>query len=259
MRRLLFLAALLLAALPAAAQPEGFVLVEAGLHTPLYTSPSKPGPERVEAFFLGATAVTNAEFLAFVRANPEWRRSRAKRVFADAGYLSHWAGDLEPGPGALPDRPVVNVSWFAARAYAAWRGARLPTTAEWERAASASETRRDGREEPGHTQRILAWYSRPGSEPLPPVRSVYRNVWGAYDLHGLVWEWVEDFNSAFVTGDSRSNANFDKGLFCGSGALGASDFRDYAAFMRFAFRTGLEAAHTIPSLGFRIAMDAPDA
>lgn len=258
MRRPLLLACLL-AALPAAAQPDGMVLVEAGPYTPLFTSPTDPGPQRVEPFFLDATAVTNADFLAFVEANPDWQRSRVKRVFADAGYLAHWAGDLALGPAALPDRPVVNVSWFAARAFAEWKGKRLPTTAEWEYAASASETARNGRDEPGHTQRILAWYSRPGGEPLPAVGSTYRNVWGAYDLHGLIWEWVEDFNSAVVTGDSRTNADFDKGLFCGSGALGASDFRDYAAFMRFAFRTGLEAAYTVPTLGFRLALDAPDA
>ena len=55
----------------------------------------------------------------------------------DASYLELWTGDLEPGPRAPADAPVVGVSGFAARAYAAWVGKRRPTTAEWERAASA--------------------------------------------------------------------------------------------------------------------------
>ena len=237
------------------APPEGMVLVRGGIHRPLYRSPGEPGAVPVGAFYLDAHAVTNAQYLAFVRANPDWRRSRVRPLFADDGYLRHWTGDLA-FDAALADAPVVNVSWFAARAYARWAGKRLPTTAEWEYAASASETRADGRTEAGFTRRILAWYSRPRPNPLPPVRSTYRNVWGAWDLHGLVWEWVEDFNAALVTADSRSSRAADARVFCSGAAVGAADFGDYAAFLRYAYRGGLEANYTTPNLGFRCAADA---
>jgi sulfatase modifying factor 1 len=46
-----------------------------------------------------------------------------------------------------------------------------------------------------------------------------------------------------------------RNLFCGSGALGASSFDDYAAFMRYAFRSSLKAHYTVPNLGFRCAQD----
>lgn len=239
--------------------PEGMALIPGGRYTPLYSSPTDTQAVAVAPFYLDTHPVTNAEFLAFVRAHPTWRRSQVRRLFADDRYLQHWPGDLDFGPDSLGSRPVVNVSWFAADAYAAWRGKRLPTTAEWELAARAGRRQPTQAEDPELTRRILDWYGRPMPGVLPAVGSTFRNYWGIYDLHGLVWEWVLDFNSAVVTGESRNNTDLDRTLFCGSGAVGASSFDDYAAFIRFAFRSGLEADYTVPNLGFRCAMDAPAA
>jgi formylglycine-generating enzyme required for sulfatase activity len=256
MNRLLALIALLALPAVAQAQPDGMVLVRGGTYQPLYESATGPDDVAVDAFFLAETAVTNAEYLAFVRANPAWRRSAVKPIFADGGYLRHWTGDLDLG-AALPEQPVVNVSWFAARAYAAWKGMRLPTTDEWEYAASASAVRPDGRSDPDYTRRLLLWYGRPTPNPMPAVGSTPPNYWGVRDLHGLVWEWVGDFTSALITADSRSNRDANSRRFCAAGAVGASDFEDYAAFLRFGFRGGLEAHYTVPNLGFRLAADAP--
>ncbi len=208
----------------------------------------------VEPFALERHAVTNRQFLAFAQENPGWRRSQVKALFAGPSYLQHWGGDLALG-SADPEAPVVNVSWFAARAYARWCGRRLPTLAEWEYAAAAGETSADGRSEPGFARRILAWYARP-SRTIGQVGSASQNVYGLTDLHGLVWEWVDDFNTALVTGESRSDGALDRNLFCGSGALRAADPSDYAAFMRFAFRSSLKAPYAIKNLGFRCAADA---
>lgn len=239
----------------AATPPEGMVLVRGGTHRSLYQSATEPASVQVNAFYLDVHAVTNAQYLAFVRANPEWRRTRARRLFADEGYLRHWNGD-HTFDAALANAPVVYVSWFAARAYAAWVGKRLPVTAEWELAASASETRADGRSDTTYNRRLLGWYSRPRPAVTPPVRSTYRNVWGAWDLHGLVWEWVEDFNAVLTTSDSRSNRDPNARLFCSGAAVGAGDFEDYAAFLRYAYRGGVQARFTTPNLGFRLALNA---
>ncbi len=251
-------AGVLLAAAPVSAEPPapGMARVGPGILRPVFP----PSPEEKElpvaAFWLDRRPVTNADFLTFVRAHPRWRRDTVSRLFADEGYLAHWAGPTELAPGASADQPVVRVSWFAAKAYGAARGARLPTEAEWEFAAAASETRPDGRDEPGFTDRLLRWYSRPTPEVLPRVGQSPPNHWGVQDLHGLVWEWVLDFGNTMISGDSREGGDADKNRFCGAGALSANEKGDYASFMRIALRSSLEAPYTTGNLGFRCAVSA---
>ncbi len=227
-------------------------------YRPLYPGKDEPEQATVAAFLLEEHAVTNSQFLAFVAANPQWRRSQIAAVFADDRYLASWPEDLAISPGS-EDSPVIEVSWFAARAYATWIGRRLPTLAEWEASAAASETSAYGREEEEFSQRILDWYGRPMPTVPPTVRSTFQSFHGLWDMHGLVWEWVEDYNSALVTGESRGDSALDRQLFCGSGSLGVADPTDYAAFMRFAYRSSLQANYTVGNLGFRCAADAPTA
>jgi formylglycine-generating enzyme required for sulfatase activity len=230
-------------------------LVPAGIYRPLFRSATEPKVVPVEAFYLDKLLVTSGEYLQFVRANPSWRRSQVKPIFADQSYLKNWAGDLEPGTNAPLDAPVTYVSWFAARAYAQWKGKRLPTVAEWEHAAGASATRADGENDAAFRQAILRWYTTLGSA-AGRVGAGQPNVWGVYDLHGLVWEWVLDFNTAMVTGDSRADSGgLERGLFCGSGSQGARDLTDYPAFMRLGFRSSLSASYCVHNLGFRCAKD----
>lgn len=186
-------------------------------------------------------------------AQPGWRRSRVKRIFAEQGYLGQWDGDLELGPHSPPDSPVILVSWFAAAAYARWRGVRLPTTAEWEWAAAAGYRSRNGRDEADYSRTALEWLSRPSPVPLPPAGSGRANVYGLCDLTDLVWEWVEDFNAALVSDDSRDGSAVDRELVCAEAAAGARDPSDYPAFMRMAFRSSLRASFVLPNLGFRCA------
>lgn len=247
---------------PAQPAPET-VRIDAGSWQPLYGATRGDESMVIDAFYLSRFAVTNGEFLDFVRANPEWRRSSVKRLFADAHYLSHWAGDLELGPAASEGEPVVFVSWFAARAYADWLGMRLPTTAEWEYAASAGQGRPDGRNEAGFYESILRQYSarsgpsKLGERSMVSATGTPANYWGVSGLHDLIWEWVDDFNSNTVTGESRNNTDLDRGLFCGGASLEAFDVSDYAAFIRFAFRSALSADFAVSNLGFRVAADAP--
>ena len=229
------------------------VRIPAGTYAPILRSTDEPDRVPVAEFLLDARPVTNAEFLEFVRAYPKWQRSRVSPLFADHGYLGDWAGDLELGPRAAADAPVVRVSWFAARAFAVAQGKRLPTTAEWERAAAAGFTSADGAKEPGFTSTVLGWYAKPTPATLPAAGSGRANFLGARDLHGLVWEWVDDFNTAMVTGESRGDTGLERTLFCGAGAAGARDLTNYPAFMRAGLRSSLRANYAVPNLGFRCA------
>jgi formylglycine-generating enzyme required for sulfatase activity len=228
-------------------------LIPAGSYAPLIRGKDEPERVPVATFWLDARPVTNAEFLAFVRENPKWRRSRVSPLFADEAYLADWAGDLELGPRAPDLAPVVRVSWFAARAYAQARGKRLPTTAEWERAAAAGFTQADGSTEAGFNPTVLAWLIRPTPQPLPAAGTERANFFGVHDLLNLGWEWVDDFNTAMVTGESRGDTGLERTLFCGAGSTGARDPSDFPAFMRAGFRSSLRANYAVPNLGFRCA------
>ena len=231
------------------------VRIPAGVFRPITRTDREPALVEVAAFELDVLPVTNAEFLEFVRAHPRWMRSRAGNLFADESYLRHWAGDLELGPLAPPDAPVVNVSWFAARAYARAKDRRLPTLAEWELAAAAGYMTPVGRDEEAFNRDLYAWLGRPTPEVLPSAADARPNLHGVRGLHGLVWEWVDDFNTAMVTGESRGDADRDQNLFCGGASATSSDTSDYAAFMRQALRSSLAARQGTSSLGFRCAAD----
>jgi formylglycine-generating enzyme len=208
---------------------------------------------RVAPFELMRLPVTNADFLAFVRTHPRWRRDAVPRVFAESRYLSHWAGPLDLGARALPQQPVVWVSWFAASAYCKAQGARLPSWSQWELAAAADDTRADARADPAWRERILAWYAQPSRQALAAVGAQRPNVYGVRDLHGLVWEWTEDFSALLVSADNRNQGDPDRLKFCGAGALSINDRDNYAVLMRVAMLSSLEAADATANLGFRCA------
>lgn len=251
---MLTLALALVALAGAAPPPTPLVAVQGGAYRPLYPADPKKPVVEVEPFRLDLHPVTVGQYRAFVEAHPAWRQGAPAGVLADHGYLKSWVGPATP---ALPDdRPVTEVSWHAARAYCAALDRRLPYEDEWELVAGASRTSTDARDDPAWLASILAWYGEPSGRPLPPVRSQPPNAWGVHDLHGLVWEWVEDFNNTLVASDAREAGDEDRLRFCGAGAVSAQDVRDYASFMRIAWRSSLEGRTTTRNLGFRCAADA---
>jgi len=210
----------------------------------------------VPAFRLDTVLVSNAEFAAFVGRNSKWQREQVARLFADEGYLRHWASATEPGT-AIARQPVTNVSWFAASAYCEARGARLPRWYEWEFAAAASAVLPDARQDPVWRQQILDWYATSARSALPPAGASQANYYGVRDLHGVVWEWVEDACSMLVSDDSREQGDPDNSRFCGSGAISLEQKENYAMMMRIAMLSSMKAAYSSSSMGFRCALDVP--
>ncbi|MDG2539328.1 formylglycine-generating enzyme family protein [Dyella jiangningensis] len=250
MKRLAVILSGLLLALPAAAAD--YVALPGGSFSSVLPADGKAAPARIAPFHLRTEPVTNAEFLAFTQKHPEWRRDRVPALFADTGYLSHWAGDNTLGASILPTQPVTRVSWFAAEAYCESEHARLPTWYEWEYAAAADSERADARNDPAWRERVLIWYSRPSNAPLPEVGGA-ADIHGVRDLNGVVWEWVDDFNALLVGSDSRDQDGADKFKFCGAGALTMQEKENYATLMRVAMLSSLKASNTTTNLGFRCA------
>ena len=207
-------------------------------------------PVPIGAFAMRVTPVTQGRVPPLRRAHPEWRRGRIARTFADVGYLQDWRAPRSLGDRPRSRRPAVNVSWFAAKAFCESEGARLPTWLEWEYVAAADATRRDARGDPAWLARILGWYATSARAALPAVGGD-ADVYGVRDLHGLVWEWVDDFNALLVDPDSRSGDDPDKLKFCGAGAINLQDRQNYAVLMRIALLSSLNAADSTTSLGFR--------
>jgi formylglycine-generating enzyme required for sulfatase activity/tRNA A-37 threonylcarbamoyl transferase component Bud32 len=220
---------------------EEMVLVPAG--------PFQMGPERrqihLDAFYLDRTPVTNLQFKAFLDVTG-YRPEETER------FLSHFRfGKI---PAGHEQHPVTYVSWEDARAYAQWAGKRLPTEAEWEKAARGTDGRKYpwGRAEPGSHR---ANYGNAKGGPVP-VGSFPEGAspYGILDLAGNVWEWCEDFDdlSFYTEGPAYNPKNTRRGekallvIRGGSWMYGASSLRTYA-------RTSFEAHYRFAGGGFRCA------
>jgi len=114
----------LCAARPAAAAPvrPEMARIPGGRYEPLFMHGH--GSVKVDPFALDRFPVTRGEYLAFVAANPAWRRGRVGRTLAGPGYLAGWPGAASAGSARDLRLPATGVSWHAARAYCAWRGKR---------------------------------------------------------------------------------------------------------------------------------------
>ncbi len=247
--KLLIIGLLCLPGLKSSGQQQDMAFIEGGTYKPFVKGDKEEVP--VNAFWMDKKAVTNTDYQRFVEANPQWSKENAKRIFADSNYLYHWPDSgLSQHSGPPDGAPVVNVSWFAAKAYCEWQNKRLPKLHEWEfvaRAFPKNDVSADS------LQRIISdWYSNRLKHDFL-VGSVYQNTYGVWDMHGLVWEWVYDFNSIVMNNDGRNQEEMPEGLFCGSASLNANDATDYAAFVRFAFRTSLKGNYNLRKLGFRCA------
>lgn len=228
------------------------VSIKGGTYTPLYGRDSLQ--VTISAFDMDVYPVTNKEYLKFVEKHPKWQRSQVKKIFADGNYLIDWTSDIELELSQSINAPITNISWFAAKDYCECQDKRLATIDEWEYVAMANETMPDGRKLKDYNKYILSWYEKPKTFNNS-IGSTFKNYWGVYDLHGLVWEWTLDFNSVMISGESRKDVDNDSNLFCGSAAIGATDLMNYAAFMRYATRGSLKAKYAMKNLGFRCVKD----
>ena len=246
-----FVGSAALAAPPTASVSAEYVSIPTGvLDTVLSGGGGGNAPVSVPAFFMRTMPVTVLEFMAFTKSHPEWGYDKVPAVFADKSYLRSYVG--KSITTKLAAQPVTSVSWFAAAAYCENEGARLPTWYEWEYVAAADATHPDARKDPAWRAQILGWYARPASADMPAV-GTSANYYGVRDMHGLIWEWVDDFNALLVSADSRNQGDPDQLQYCGAGAISLQDRENFAILMRVALLSSLNGADATNSLGFRCA------
>ena len=215
----------------------------------------------LDAFYMDKYEVTNAQFKTFVDANPQWQKDRIDARFHDGDYLRDWDGNDYPSGKA--DYPVTFVSWYAAMAYAAWVGKRLPTEAEWEYAARGGLA---GQTYPwGNTISAAdVNYDRHVGNPTA-VGNYPPNGYGLYDIAGNVWEWCLDTYDAdfyLATLNSRNPVSVSDGQplpwllenfkhLREERVLRGGSWNNFAQFMRVANRNGFTPTNAIDLVGFR--------
>ena len=175
----------------------------------------------LDAFFMDKNPVTNAQYKDFLDANPQWHKppkwyERGKKYiesiankYHDGDYLKHWTRNNYPRRQA--DHPVTWISWYAAMAYAKWVGKRLPTEAEWEKAARGG----------------LVGNKYPWGNSIGPIYLNYdlyigkttsvvkypANGYGLYDIVGNVFEWCLDrWDKGFYANSPRNNPISDDNI-----------------------------------------------
>ncbi len=158
----------------------------------------------VDAFYIDMYEVTNAQYKAFIDANPEWGKDQIPPAYHDGYYLIHWIGN--DYPVGKENHPVVYVSWYAAMAYAKWAGKRLPTEAEWEKAARGEL--KDKLYPWGDTidDTKANYYRDTEGNGTLPVGRFPANPFGLYDMSGNVREWCLDvYEATFYVNSPKEN------------------------------------------------------
>lgn len=206
-------------------------------------------PIAVESFYMDRLAVTNSEFLEFLKENEEWRRSKIPAVYTNSGYLKQWESDLNPGEQSKPGQPVTNVSWFAANAFCQWDGGRLPTLNEWEYSAQLMDFE-SSEEMNQFSNDLMGWYSAVDAENRKAVGTTgIVNQYGVKDQFGLIMEWVEDFKPPV-----SDEISLDCGTVGRMQKLGNT--YSYAASVRYITRMSFNPKTTTGMVGFRCAYDS---
>lgn len=231
----------------------------------------------LDAYYIDKYEVTNAEFKQFIDADgyniqAYWSTAGWSYRQSQGWTAPTWwtLGDYYSGPG-YPGFPVVGVTYYEAEAYANFVGKRLPTEAEWEKAARGTDARTypwgEGinvvRANYQNSNDPYEPYSTPVGfydgrlHPSPPFQTVDSpSPYGGYDFAGNVSEWVRDwYSSAYYS--SSPSANPPGPISGAYRVVRGGSWSDPTVNLRCAYRLAVQPPGRIGYIGFRCARTAP--
>jgi sulfatase modifying factor 1 len=210
----------------------------------------------LDAFYIGKYEVTNKQYHVFVKATGH----RTPQNPQDP-KLTIWRGDTPlDGTATLP---VINVSWDDAAAYCKWAGGRLPTEAEWEKAARGT----DGRTYPWGNDAVTGNRANYAFDPVPMWDGLAtlanvnqydfgKSPYGAHEMAGNVWEWVQDWYDPdyYKSGAAKNPAGPPSGK---EKVIRGGSWRNNAETLRVSNRHKHPPEERRVYIGIRCAKDAP--
>jgi formylglycine-generating enzyme required for sulfatase activity/regulator of sirC expression with transglutaminase-like and TPR domain len=236
--------------------PKGYFIMGANGHGDDEAPESKV---YLDAYLIDKYEVTAAQFAAFLNDVKIFKEFYKDNKF---GMLT-LEKDFRPRTG-LESYPINNVTWFGAAAFCKWKNKRLPTEAEWEKAARGTEGN------------FFPW----GNDPISPQKARYRQNWteeiahhvmvpvdsmpegkssfGLFHMLGNVKEWVDDWYDREYYKEENHNLN-PKGQIGGEfRVLKGGSWRDLRSFIYASFRNNSNPNTALDDYGFRCAQDGPD-
>ncbi len=209
----------------------------------------------LEDFYIDLYEVTNALFAEFLNKMGNGQEEGVAWLDAsEEGARIHQVGGIWQADGGYSDHPAIEVNWYGARAYCAWRGARLPTEAEWEKAARGGLVSLSypwGDESPVCTvgDDTGAQFASCGGGTVE-VGSFAPNGYGLFDMAGNVWEWV---NSLYNSYPYRADDGREDSQTSGTRVLRGGSWNNNPFNLRTAYRSYYEPVNADNDVGFRCA------
>jgi formylglycine-generating enzyme required for sulfatase activity len=203
---------------------------------------------KLAEYRIGRYPVTVGEYQRFIDAG-----GYANEQFWKAGGFGKWtAPDRWDDQQQHPTQPVIYVTWFEAAAYAAHVGGRLPTEAQWERAARGTDGRHYpwGNAEPEKT--LLNFRANVGRPTPVGVYPCGASPQGVLDMAGNVWEWCQDWRGPYAQPDQADPTGPGKGT---ARVVRGGAWDDYPVICRAAYRNDARPDNRDYGVGFRVALD----
>jgi len=209
----------------------------------------------LDAYYIDIYQVTNAQYARFLNEYGRNTGDAGNQLLDidDEECLIEKDGSVYRPKAGYEDHPVIRVSWYGAAAYAQFYGKRLPTEAEWEKAARGGLVAKKYPWGDGITHGDANYSGTGGKDRwdgTSPVGSFLSNGYGLYDMAGNVWEWCADwYNSGYYAGSPRENPTGPSSGFYR--VLRGGSCNNDTGPLRCAARYSLSPSSSGYNLGFR--------